>query len=67
LTSDTVDFFGFGVGFALQLCGHLRQGFGVDLYSAMLHAGEHGNERQIDFLVELRESFAFKFFAESKG
>src|SRR5229473_2329790 len=62
-SSDIVDFSGFGVGFALQLCGHLGQGFGVDLYSAMLHAGEHGNERQIYFFVKLRESFAFKFFA----
>jgi hypothetical protein len=33
----------------------------------MLHAGEHGNERQIDFFIKLRESFAFKFFAESNG
>ena len=66
-SSGVVDLFSFGVGFALQLCGHLREGFGVDLYSALLHAGEHGNEREIDFFVEFGESFVFYFFAERGG
>ena len=34
---------------------HLRERARFDLYSRLLHAGEDGNERQVDFLINLRE------------
>ena len=51
--------------FAFEFGRHLRERGGVDFYSGLLHAGENGDERQIDFFVELGQSCLFDFFAQS--
>ena len=66
-SGDFVDLFGFDVDFALELGRHFRERGGVDFYSGLLHAGEDGNEREIDFFVEFGESGLLYFVAKSGG
>ena len=64
---DLVDFFRFDCDLAFEFGRHFRERGGVDFYSGLLHAGEHGNQREIDFFVELGESCLLHFFAQSGG
>ena len=60
-------FFALRGDLALQFRRHLRQRGGVDFDSGLLHARQHGNERQIDFFVELGQALALDFVAQCGG
>ncbi len=54
-------------GFLVEAGGHLGQGGGVNLHSGFFHAGQHGNEREIDFFVELGYATVVDFGAQGGG
>src|SRR5580704_11187102 len=66
-SGDIANLFGFDGDLALEFGGHFRKRGGIDFYSGVLHAGEDGDERQIDFFVELDKACLFDLCAQRGG
>ena len=65
ISCQLVDFFAFDFHFAFQARRHFRQSRTVNFDACVLHDREHGDERQINFVIELEQAGLFHFAAQS--
>src|SRR5438034_3530004 len=54
-----VDFSRFDFDFMLQARRHCGEGLAVDVYSRLLHAGQHWDERKVNVVIYLQQTAFF--------